>query len=235
MFVHPRCPCSQASINELARLAARCRDRMDLTVLFIEPANRPPDWCQSALVSNATSIPGLNVIFDRDGQLAAKFGAVTSGYCWSTMPAKSWSSAAELPRDAVTKAIVPAQSSSFQLPVDRQATNRASAPRLDVLCPLNHPVQSIVRPPTNENATIKCDTQRCSLRPVMLSTHGPGGFFNSNTKAVLPNRQAVCWTTDIRVSGRNLCRRLDFAYTWAGWSDNCIRTSGTPVFWVCSL
>ena len=58
MFVHPKCPCSRASINELARLTARCRDRMDLT-----------------------AIPGLRVVVDQGGRLAAAFGITTSGHC----------------------------------------------------------------------------------------------------------------------------------------------------------
>ena len=81
MFVHPRCPCSNASINELARVAARCRDRMDLTVLFVKPPGSPSDWHQSALWTNAMSIPGVHAVADHDGRLASQFGVTTSGHC----------------------------------------------------------------------------------------------------------------------------------------------------------
>ena len=81
MFVHPKCPCSRASINELARLTARCRDRMDLTALFVVPPGCPPDWHKSALWENANAIPGLRVVVDQGGRLAAAFGITTSGHC----------------------------------------------------------------------------------------------------------------------------------------------------------
>ena len=81
MFVHPQCPCSRASINELARLAARCRDRMDLTALFVVPPGCPPEWHKTTLWENANAIPGLRVITDQDGRLASEFGVTTSGHC----------------------------------------------------------------------------------------------------------------------------------------------------------
>ena len=81
MFVHPRCPCSSASINELARVVASTRDRMDLTVLFVVPPDCPPDWHHTALWASANSIPGLRVIADHEGKLASQFGVMTSGHC----------------------------------------------------------------------------------------------------------------------------------------------------------
>ena len=81
MFVHPKCPCSRASINELARLVARCRDRMDLTALFVVPPGCSPEWHKTALWENANAIPGLRVIVDLDGRLASEFAVTTSGHC----------------------------------------------------------------------------------------------------------------------------------------------------------
>jgi hypothetical protein len=37
------------------------------------------DWAQTSLVRAARDIPGLNVIVDRNGSIAEKFGALTSG------------------------------------------------------------------------------------------------------------------------------------------------------------
>ena len=81
MFVHPKCPCSRASINELARLAARCRDQMDLTALFVVPPGSPPDWHKTTLWENANAIPGLRVMTDPEGKLSTEFGVTTSGHC----------------------------------------------------------------------------------------------------------------------------------------------------------
>ncbi len=81
MFVHPRCPCSRASINELARLAARCRDQIDFTALFVVPPGCPPEWHKTALWENANAIPGLRVVTDPEAKLATEFGVTTSGHC----------------------------------------------------------------------------------------------------------------------------------------------------------
>ena len=41
MFLHPRCPCSVASVNELARIMSRCAAQLDATVYFVRPASQP--------------------------------------------------------------------------------------------------------------------------------------------------------------------------------------------------
>src|ERR1041384_2637503 len=38
MFVHPRCPCSRASLGELARLMTAYHERLTCHVLFLQPA-----------------------------------------------------------------------------------------------------------------------------------------------------------------------------------------------------
>ena len=44
MFLHPRCPCSVASVNELARIMSRCAAQLDATVYFVRPESQPADW-----------------------------------------------------------------------------------------------------------------------------------------------------------------------------------------------
>lgn len=79
MFLHPRCPCSQASLSELARVAVRGRDQMRMQVLFVQPEGCPADWYQTSLWTNARDIPGVRVDVDLGGHLAQQFGAKTSG------------------------------------------------------------------------------------------------------------------------------------------------------------
>src|SRR5262245_48572194 len=38
MAVHPYCPCSRASVRELALIMARCQGRLSARVVFVEPA-----------------------------------------------------------------------------------------------------------------------------------------------------------------------------------------------------
>jgi hypothetical protein len=79
MFAHPRCPCSEASLEELKIVLTRGREEIKATLCFITPEGVPADWTQTSLVRAARDIPGLNVVVDRDGSIAAKFGALTSG------------------------------------------------------------------------------------------------------------------------------------------------------------
>src|SRR5690349_12190939 len=44
MFAHPRCPCTWASLSELAQLMARCPEQAAAYVLFYKPGNRPAGW-----------------------------------------------------------------------------------------------------------------------------------------------------------------------------------------------
>jgi hypothetical protein len=79
MIAHPRCACTRASIEELARLMAHCAGRVSATVLFIQPAGTSTDWNDTDLRRAATAIPGLTVMTDSGGREAARFGAATSG------------------------------------------------------------------------------------------------------------------------------------------------------------
>jgi hypothetical protein len=79
LFLHPRCPCSQASLSELARIAVRGREQMRMQVFFVQPEGCPPDWYQTSLWTKARDIPGVQVDVDLGGQLARQFGAKTSG------------------------------------------------------------------------------------------------------------------------------------------------------------
>jgi hypothetical protein len=80
MFVHPRCPCSRASLVELGHLVARVRGRVAPTVVFVRPRGADdPDFAKSELRTLATSLPGVALVDDVGGGEARRFGAATSG------------------------------------------------------------------------------------------------------------------------------------------------------------
>ena len=79
MFNHPQCPCSRASIGELARILARIGKDVDTRILFYSPSGESAGWAKTDLWRSASAIPGVRTLVDRGGKAAAQFGATTSG------------------------------------------------------------------------------------------------------------------------------------------------------------
>jgi hypothetical protein len=79
MLAHPHCPCTRASINELARLMTQARGRVTAYVLFVKPRGFSDGWEQTDLWASAAAIPGVTVVRDDEGAEAARFHAATSG------------------------------------------------------------------------------------------------------------------------------------------------------------
>ena len=79
MLAHPHCPCTRASIGELARLMTQAQGRVTAYVLFVKPPDFSEGWEQTDLWASAAAIPGVTVMRDDDGVEASRFGAATSG------------------------------------------------------------------------------------------------------------------------------------------------------------
>lgn len=79
MALHPACPCSRASVEELDRLLAHAQGLVTANVLFFKPRDVPDGWEQTDLWRKAASIPGVRVVRDDEGAEAERFRAVTSG------------------------------------------------------------------------------------------------------------------------------------------------------------
>lgn len=78
LFVHPNCPCSRASMQELAAALDGRESRATVIVVFQSYAGRI-DPAGTALWEQAAQIPGVVRIIDQDGATARRFGARTSG------------------------------------------------------------------------------------------------------------------------------------------------------------
>jgi hypothetical protein len=79
MAAHPRCPCTRASLAELAVVMAESQARLTAQVLFFTPEDATSDWWETDLWRTATAMPAVTPVVDRGGRLRDAFGAETSG------------------------------------------------------------------------------------------------------------------------------------------------------------
>ena len=79
LTLHPRCPCSDASLAEFARIKAQCRGRGAGRVVFVKPGRTLVGWKRTRLWRAACALPDVGVSCDEGGTEAARFGAETSG------------------------------------------------------------------------------------------------------------------------------------------------------------
>jgi hypothetical protein len=86
MIVHPRCPCSRASVGELGKLMTRLGSRLEAHMLAIVPDGAGEEWESSDLAKSAAEIQNVSVRVDRSGREAKLFGALTSGQTYLYSP-----------------------------------------------------------------------------------------------------------------------------------------------------
>lgn len=79
LWLHPRCPCSRASLEELAEILRECPDSVAAHILFVKPPQTADGWERTDLWKHASAIAGARVSSDEGGIEAGRFGAVTSG------------------------------------------------------------------------------------------------------------------------------------------------------------
>jgi hypothetical protein len=80
LFIHPQCPCSRASIAELASILTTCHEKMETHVLFFKPEGFPETWVKSDLWDSAKILPDTDVKIDNAGLESNIFHAEVSGY-----------------------------------------------------------------------------------------------------------------------------------------------------------
>ena len=78
-FFHPRCPCSRASVAELAEILAATPNPPPSVAVFFAPPNCAAAWWRTDLWDSAAAIPGVTCVVDVGGTEANRFGATASG------------------------------------------------------------------------------------------------------------------------------------------------------------
>lgn len=79
MLVHPRCPCSRASLSELNQVMNRAGGAT-ATVVFVLPEGVDDSWAHGESWDRAHQIPRTSVLVDRGGVEARRFRVDASGH-----------------------------------------------------------------------------------------------------------------------------------------------------------
>jgi hypothetical protein len=77
--IHPQCPCSRATLRELARLLAQCPRDVKTIILVWRPKSAAANWDETDIVAEAKRLPRCVITPDEEGREAERFGAQTSG------------------------------------------------------------------------------------------------------------------------------------------------------------
>ena len=79
MFLHPKCPCSQASLSELSTILAHSAGRLHVDVVFLRPSAQPESWTSTASWRSAVTLPETSSTNDPAGREARLFHVFVSG------------------------------------------------------------------------------------------------------------------------------------------------------------
>lgn len=78
LFLHPKCPCSTASLHKFAKLLSHHGDTLAY-VLFIYPEGTDSSWQNTRLTEQAQKIANLTIVKDQSDHEMSLFKAATSG------------------------------------------------------------------------------------------------------------------------------------------------------------
>jgi hypothetical protein len=79
IFLHPQCPCSRASLGELAYIIDQCHDRVSVHAVLLGTPFLDR-WGRSKIERDLASLRDVHVSSDREGVEARRFGVATSGH-----------------------------------------------------------------------------------------------------------------------------------------------------------
>lgn len=80
LFAHPKCPCTQATVENLNRILARTQNNLSVHIFFYKPTGgSAEEWENTSLWEKARNMPNTTAHVDLDGHEARLFAAETSG------------------------------------------------------------------------------------------------------------------------------------------------------------
>ena len=175
VFLHPQCPCSHATVAELARLVAQAGPRMETRVMVLEYGTQSVPSTAGPLYRQAAAIPGVVLRVDQGGALARRFQAACSGQTLLYDP---------------TGRLVFSGGITFARGHEGDNDGEAAVLRL-VVAPGVAADPPPPRPP-------RCSAARCSVTPPPCSTRNrraiddltPAHHWNQTGRSVLPRADA---------------------------------------------
>jgi hypothetical protein len=79
MVAHPKCPCTRATVYELAKIMRLAPPQMRAVLFITRPAGTSDGFERTDLWNSAAEIPGVEVHADPEGRVARSFGLSVSG------------------------------------------------------------------------------------------------------------------------------------------------------------
>ena len=79
MFAHPKCGCTTASLIELEKILHTYAKQINVKIFFYRPTGSDENWSNGDSKKMASKIINVLVYDDEGGQIARRFGALTSG------------------------------------------------------------------------------------------------------------------------------------------------------------
>ena len=86
LFVHPKCPCSLATVRELQRSLGSDSDAMSIQIGLYCPEDSEGSWTDTRLKRLAEQAFANSTFVDQNGTEAKRFGAITSGHVLAFSP-----------------------------------------------------------------------------------------------------------------------------------------------------
>ncbi|GIX00102.1 MAG: hypothetical protein KatS3mg111_3434 [Pirellulaceae bacterium] len=81
VFVHPKCPCSMATIDNLGRLLPRCPANYAVTAIVFVPEGKDKEWAtETATFAALERLPHTRIEFDTGGTRIRQWNVRRSGH-----------------------------------------------------------------------------------------------------------------------------------------------------------
>jgi hypothetical protein len=77
--IHPKCPCTRATLSELSRILPMAGEKLKTVILVGRPPGVEPGWEKTDLLVTARALPGVEVLIDDNLVQVHHFGSFTSG------------------------------------------------------------------------------------------------------------------------------------------------------------